>query len=66
MIKGNNIMKELDVNSAVFTTAKKPDYLQGKMTGGCDGSKEKSMSGSAKEMKTPETMKESKGPKVEY
>ena len=59
-------MKELDVNNAVFTTASKPDYLQGKMTGGCDGGREKSMSGGSKEVKTSNTMKESKGPKVEY
>ena len=59
-------MKELDVNTAVFTTASKPDYLQGKMTGGDDGGKCKSVTGGAKESKTSETMKESKGPKVEY
>lgn len=58
-------MKELDVNNAVFTTASKPDYLQGKCSGGNDGGgMPKKSSGS--ETKVSDKVTEEKGKKVEY
>lgn len=57
-------MKEMDVNTSVFTTASKPDYLQGKVTGGCEGGSSKKSS--ASETNVNDAVKEEKGKKVEY
>lgn len=56
-------MKELDVNNAVFTTASKPDYLQGKCPDECEKG---SMKSSGSESKVSDKVTQEKGKKVEY